>query len=497
MESYILSIDQGTTSSRAILFNKKGEVVHSSQKEFKQYYPKPGWVEHNASEIWGTVLSVLAAALTESGIQQTQIAGIGITNQRETTVVWNKKTGQPIYPAIVWQSRQTQSIIDELKREDLGEWFRNKTGLLLDPYFSGTKVKWILDNVEGAREAAEQGDLLFGTIDSWLIWKMTDGEVHVTDPSNASRTLLYNIFDLKWDEEICLKLGIPMQMLPEVKSSSEVYGHTDPNVFFGQRVPIAGIAGDQQAALFGQHCIEKGMAKNTYGTGCFMLMNTGEEPVRSANGLLTTIAWGLDGKVVYALEGSVFVAGSAIQWLRDGMRMLKNAADSEDYAKRVPSTDGVYVVPAFVGLGTPYWDSEARGAVFGLTRGTEKEHFIRATLESLAYQTKDVLDCMEQDSGIDIKVLRADGGAVANAFLMQFQSDVLQKDVELARLNETTALGAAFLAGLATGFWENLDEIGLLATHQHVYKPTLDPKNRDELYTGWKKAVAATRQFSR
>lgn len=497
MESYILSIDQGTTSSRAILFNKKGEVVHSSQKEFKQYYPKPGWVEHNASEIWGTVLSVLAAALTESGIQQTQIAGIGITNQRETTVVWNKKTGQPIYPAIVWQSRQTQSIIDELKREDLGEWFRNKTGLLLDPYFSGTKVKWILDNVEGAREAAEQGDLLFGTIDSWLIWKMTDGEVHVTDPSNASRTLLYNIFDLKWDEEICLKLGIPMQMLPEVKSSSEVYGHTDPNVFFGQRVPIAGIAGDQQAALFGQHCIEKGMAKNTYGTGCFMLMNTGEEPVRSANGLLTTIAWGLDGKVVYALEGSVFVAGSAIQWLRDGMRMLKNAADSEDYAKRVPSTDGVYVVPAFVGLGTPYWDSEARGAVFGLTRGTEKEHFIRATLESLAYQTKDVLDCMEQDSGIDIKVLRADGGAVANAFLMQFQSDVLQKDVELARLNETTALGAAFLAGLATGFWENLDEIGLLATHQHVYKPTLDPNNRDELYTGWKKAVAATRQFSR
>ncbi|TAA72479.1 glycerol kinase GlpK [Planococcus salinarum] len=497
MESYILSIDQGTTSSRAILFNKKGEVVHSSQKEFKQYYPKPGWVEHNASEIWGSVLSVLAAALTESGIQQTQIAGIGITNQRETTVVWNKKTGQPVYPAIVWQSRQTQSIIDELKKENLGEWFRNKTGLLLDPYFSGTKVKWILDNVEGAREAAEQGDLLFGTIDSWLIWKMTDGKVHVTDPSNASRTLLYNIFDLKWDEEICGKLGIPMQMLPEVKSSSEVYGHTDPNVFFGQRVPIAGIAGDQQAALFGQHCIEKGMAKNTYGTGCFLLMNTGEEPVQSANGLLTTIAWGLDGKVVYALEGSVFVAGSAIQWLRDGMRMLKNAADSEDYAKRVPSTDGVYMVPAFVGLGTPYWDSEARGAVFGLTRGTEKEHFIRATLESLAYQTKDVLDCMEQDSGIDIKVLRADGGAVANAFLMQFQSDILQKDVELARLNETTALGAAYLAGLATGFWGNLDEIGMLASHQQVYQPALDEKNRDELYAGWKKAVAATRQFSR
>ena len=497
LESYILSIDQGTTSSRAILFNKKGELVHSSQKEFKQYYPKPGWVEHNASEIWGTVLSVLAAALTESGIQQTQIAGIGITNQRETTVVWNKKTGQPVYPAIVWQSRQTQSIVDELKEEGLEEWFQNKTGLRLDPYFSGTKVKWILDNVEGARESAEQGDLLFGTIDSWLIWKMTDGEVHVTDPSNASRTLLYNIFDLKWDEEICEKLGIPIQMLPVVKSSSEIYGKTDPNVFFGQRVPIAGIAGDQQAALFGQHCVDKGMAKNTYGTGCFMLMNTGEEAVKSTNGLLTTIAWGLDGKIVYALEGSVFVAGSAIQWLRDGMRMLKNAADSEDYAKRVPSTDGVYVVPAFVGLGTPYWDSEARGAVFGLTRGTEKEHFIRATLESLAYQTKDVLDCMEQDSGIDIKVLRADGGAVANAFLMQFQSDVLQKDVELARLNETTALGAAYLAGLATGFWKNTEELKTLASSQKVYKPVLDEKSRDELYTGWKRAVAATRQFGK
>lgn len=497
MESYILSIDQGTTSSRAILFNKKGELVHSSQKEFKQSYPKPGWVEHNASEIWGTVLSVLAAALTESGIQQTQIAGIGITNQRETTVVWNKNTGQPVYPAIVWQSRQTQSIVDDLKKEDLEEWFQNKTGLRLDPYFSGTKVKWILDNVEGARESAEQGDLLFGTIDSWLIWKMTDGKVHVTDPSNASRTLLYNIFDLKWDEEICEKLGIPIGMLPEVKSSSEVYGETDPSIFFGQRVPIAGIAGDQQAALFGQHCVEKGMAKNTYGTGCFMLMNTGEEAVKSANGLLTTIAWGLDGKVTYALEGSVFVAGSAIQWLRDGMRMLKNAADSEEYAKRVPSTDGVYVVPAFVGLGTPYWDSEARGAVFGLTRGTEKEHFIRATLESLAYQTKDVLDCMEQDSGTDIKVLRADGGAVANAFLMQFQSDILQKDVELARLNETTALGAAYLAGLATGFWGNMDEIGALSSSQKVYKPAMDEKNRDELYTGWKKAVVATRQFSR
>lgn len=377
MESYILSIDQGTTSSRAILFNKKGELVHSSQKEFRQSYPKPGWVEHNANEIWGTVLSVLAAVLTESGVQQTQIAGIGITNQRETTVVWDKRTGQPVYPAIVWQSRQTQAIVDGLKKDGQEEWFREKTGLQLDPYFSGTKVKWILDNVEGARESAEKGDLLFGTIDSWLIWKMTDGAVHVTDYSNASRTLLYNIYELEWDEEICKKLDIPMSMLPEVKSSSEVYGDTDPSVFFGQRVPIAGIAGDQQAALFGQHCVDKGMAKNTYGTGCFMLMNTGEEPVKSDNGLLTTIAWGLDGKVIYALEGSVFVAGSAIQWLRDGLRMLKTSADSEDYANRVPSTDGVYVVPAFVGMGTPYWDSEARGSVFGLTRGTEKEHFIR------------------------------------------------------------------------------------------------------------------------
>ncbi len=497
MESYILSIDQGTTSSRAILFNKQGELVHSSQKEFKQSYPKPGWVEHNANEIWGSVLSVLAAVLTESGIQQTQISGIGITNQRETTVVWNKKTGQPVYPAIVWQSRQTQSIIDELKKEELGDWFRDKTGLLLDPYFSGTKVKWILDQVEGAREAADKGELLFGTIDTWLIWKMTDGKVHVTDYSNASRTLLYNIFDLKWDEEICEKLGIPMQMLPEVKSSSEIYGETDPSIFFGQKVPIAGIAGDQQAALFGQHCVEKGMAKNTYGTGCFMLMNTGEEAVKSDNGLLTTIAWGLDGKVVYALEGSVFVAGSAIQWLRDGMRMLKNAADSEVYAKRVPSTDGVYVVPSFVGMGTPHWDSEARGAVFGLTRGTEKEHFIRATLESLAYQTKDVLDCMEQDSGIGIQMLRADGGAVSNDFLMQFQSDILQKDVELARLNETTALGSAYLAGLATGFWRNLDDIQNLESTQKVFKPIMDETNRNDLYRGWKKAVAATREFSR
>lgn len=495
MEKYILSIDQGTTSSRAILFNKQGELIHSVQREFKQFYPKAGWVEHNPSEIWGSVLSVIAGVLTESGIKETQVDSIGITNQRETTIVWNKHTGKPVYPAIVWQSRQTQSIVDELKKKELEPWFQSKTGLLLDPYFSGTKVKWILDQVEGARTQAENGDLLFGTVDSWLIWNLTAGQVHVTDYTNASRTLLYNIFDLQWDQEICDTLQIPMTMLPEVKSSSEIYGKTDKSTFFGQEIPIAGIAGDQQAALFGQNCMEKGMAKNTYGTGCFLLMNTGEKAVTSSNGLLTTIAWGIDGKVSYALEGSVFVAGSAVQWLRDGLRMLKTAADSETYAKRVPSTEGVYIVPAFVGLGTPYWDSDARGAIFGLTRGTEKEHFIRATLESLAYQTKDVLDCMEQDSGITIDMLRADGGAVSNDFLMQFQSDVLQKDIELARLNETTALGAAFLAGLATGYWSSLEEVGQLSSIQKKYSPKMKPIAADELYSGWRKAVAATRQF--
>ncbi|MTD30208.1 glycerol kinase GlpK [Planomicrobium sp. YIM 101495] len=495
MEKYILAIDQGTTSSRAILFNKKGEVFHSAQREFKQTFRKPGWVEHNANEIWGTVLSVLAAVLTESGTSENQIDAIGITNQRETTVVWNKKTGQPVAPAIVWQSRQTQPIIDALKEEGLKDWFRKKTGLLLDPYFSGTKVKWILDETDGARELAEEGNLLFGTIDSWLVWKLTDGKTHVTDYSNASRTLLYNIHELKWDEEICAKLDVPLSMLPEVKSSSEVYAKTDRSTFFGAEIPIAGIAGDQQAALFGQNCVEKGMAKNTYGTGCFLLMNTGEQAVDSENGLLTTIAWGYGGKVNYALEGSVFVAGSAIQWLRDGMRMLKDAKDSEDYAKRVDSTNGVYVVPAFVGLGTPYWDSDARGAVFGMTRGTEKEHFIRATLESLAYQTKDVLDCMEQDSGIKVSDLRVDGGAVGNSFLMQFQADLLQKQVELARLNETTALGAAFLAGLATGYWSSMEEVCELSTIQKTYKPSMEVGQAEELYKGWTKAVAAARHF--
>jgi glycerol kinase len=491
----MLAIDQGTTSSRAILFNKEGELVHTAQKEFQQYFPKPGWVEHNANEIWGSVLSVIAAVLTESGIQPTDIHGIGITNQRETTVVWNKKTGRPIYNAIVWQSRQTQEIVDQLKKEDLEKWFQEKTGLRLDPYFSGTKVKWILDHVEGAKELAKQGDLLFGTIDSWLIWKLSGEKEHTTDYSNASRTLLFNIHDLKWDEEICEKLDIPISMLPKVASSSEVYTKTDPSVFYGAAVPIAGAAGDQQAALFGQCCFEKGMAKNTYGTGCFMLLNTGETAVTSDNGLLTTIAWGIDGQVTYALEGSVFVAGSAIQWLRDGLRMVKNASDSESYAKKVDSTEGVYVVPAFVGLGTPYWDSDARGAIFGLTRGTSKEHFIRATLESLAYQTKDVLDAMEQDAEMKVDILRVDGGAVNNEFLMQFQSDLLDLEVELAKLNESTALGAAYLAGLATGFWSDIEEIEKMRSSKKTYSPSMDKDKRNELYSGWQKAVAATRLF--
>ena len=495
MGEFIMAIDQGTTSSRAILFNKKGEIVHTSQKEFQQYFPKPGWVEHNANEIWGSVLSVIAAVLTESGIQPTEIDGIGITNQRETTVVWNKKTGRPIYNAIVWQSRQTQKIVDKLKEEDLEKWFQQKTGLRLDPYFSGTKVKWILENVEGAEDLAKQGDLLFGTIDSWLIWKLSGEKVHVTDYSNASRTLLFNIHELKWDEEICEKLNIPLTMLPKVASSSEVYTKTDPSVFYGAAVPIAGAAGDQQAALFGQCCFHKGMAKNTYGTGCFMLLNTGDTAVTSENGLLTTIAWGLGGHVTYALEGSVFVAGSAIQWLRDGLRMVKNATDSESYAKKVDSTDGVYVVPAFVGLGTPYWDSDARGAIFGLTRGTSKEHFIRATLESLAYQTKDVLDAMEQDADMKVETLRVDGGAVNNEFLMQFQSDLLQLDVELAKLNESTALGAAYLAGLATGFWSDANEIEKMRSSKKTYTPKMEETKRLEQYSGWQKAVEATRLF--
>jgi glycerol kinase len=495
MEKYILSLDQGTTSSRAILFNQNGEMVFSAQKEFTQYFPKAGWVEHNANEIWGSILSVIAEALSESNIKPAQIAGIGITNQRETTVVWDKETGQPIYNAIVWQSRQTSEICEELKAKGFNDLFREKTGLLIDAYFSGTKVKWILDNVTGAREKAKQGKLLFGTIDTWLIWKLSGGRAHVTDYSNASRTLMFNIYELKWDEELLEILDVPPSMLPDVRPSSEIYANTVDYHFFGAEIPIAGVAGDQQAALFGQACFEQGMAKNTYGTGCFMLMNTGEKAVCSEHGLLTTIAWGLNGKVEYALEGSIFVAGSAIQWLRDGLRMFRDAKDSEGYACKVESTEGVYVVPAFVGLGTPYWDSDVRGAIFGLTRGTSKEHFIRATLESLAYQTKDVLSSMEADSGIELKTLRVDGGAVKNNFLMNFQSDILGVLVERPVINETTALGAAYLAGLAVGFWKSQAEISKQWKVDRQFTPNMSEENRNQLYGGWKKAVKAAMAF--
>ncbi|WP_318616197.1 glycerol kinase GlpK [Sporosarcina sp. YIM B06819] len=494
-EKYILALDQGTTSSRAILFDQKGEIFHSSQQEFTQYFPQSGWVEHRADEIWSSILAVIAGVLSEKNINANQIAGIGITNQRETTVVWDKHTGDPVYNAIVWQSRQTADICEELKAQGYDDMVRDKTGLLIDAYFSGTKVKWILDNVEGARERAERGDLLFGTIDTWLVWKLSGGKTHVTDYSNASRTLMYNIYDLQWDQELLDMLGVPASMLPEVRPSSEIYAHTDSDLFFGHAAPIAGIAGDQQAALFGQACFDSGMVKNTYGTGCFMLMNTGEKAVKSEHGLLTTLAWGIDGKVEYALEGSIFVAGSAIQWLRDGLRMFRDSADSERYADRVDSTEGVYVVPAFVGLGAPYWDSDVRGAVFGLTRGTSKEHFVRATLESLAYQTKDVLDAMEADSGITLKALRVDGGAVANNFLMQFQSDLLNVPVERPVINETTALGAAYLAGLAVGFWKDRSEI---AKHWHLdqqFQPGMEQEVREEIYGGWQKAVRATMAY--
>jgi len=494
-EKYIMALDQGTTSSRAILFDKSGKIYHTAQQEFTQYFPESGWVEHNADEIWSSILAVIAGVLSEKGISADQIEGIGITNQRETTVVWDKNTGQPIYNAIVWQSRQTAKICQELKESGYSDLFRDKTGLLIDAYFSGTKVKWILDNVKGAREKSERGDLLFGTIDTWIVWKLSGGKRHVTDYSNASRTLMYNIHELKWDEELLSILDIPASMLPEVRPSSEVYAHTEKSHFFGHAAPIGGIAGDQQAALFGQACFESGMVKNTYGTGCFMLMNTGDKAVKSEHGLLTTIAWGIDGKVQYALEGSIFVAGSAIQWLRDGLRMFRNSSESEEYAKRVESTEGVYVVPAFVGLGTPYWDSDVRGAIFGLTRGTEKEHLIRATLESLAYQTKDVLDAMEADSEISLKSLRVDGGAVENDFLMQFQANLLNVPVERPLISETTALGAAYLAGLAVGFWTDCSEISAHWNLDRPFEPKMEQQQREDLYAGWQKAVKAAIAF--
>lgn len=495
-KKYVLSLDQGTTSSRAILFDKSGAIMGVSQKEFTQIYPKPGWVEHNAEEIWETQLEVLKEVLIQNHVHPHQIAAIGITNQRETAVVWDKLTGKPVYNAIVWQSRQTMDICNELKEQGFDPAVRQKTGLLIDAYFSGTKVKWILDNVQGAREKADNGQLLFGTIDTWLIWKLTDGKVHVTDYSNASRTMMYNIHELQWDQELLNMLNVPASMLPDVRPSSEVYGETSKSLFEVQ-IPIAGIAGDQQAALFGQACFEEGMAKNTYGTGCFMLMNTGTKAVASQNGLLTTIAWGLDGKVEYALEGSIFVAGATIQWLRDGLKLIEKASDSEKHAASVASTDGVYLVPAFVGIGAPYWDMEARGAIFGLTRGTTQDHFIRAAVESLAYQTKDVLEAMEADSGIQLQKLAVDGGAVANNFLMQFQANLLGAAVDRPRVLETTALGAAYLAGLAVGCWAGKQDIIQNKVIERTFESFMESVEREELYEGWKAAVQATMGYKR
>ncbi len=495
MADYIMAIDQGTTSTRAIIFDKDGQLKWTSQSEIKQYYPNPGWVEHDANEIWIKTLQVIAGVLIEAGIDPGDIDSIGITNQRETTVVWDKTTGEPIYHAIVWQSKQTSEIADQLKEEGHTKMFHEKTGLVIDSYFSATKIMWLLDEVEGAREKAENGDLLFGTIDTWLLWKLTGGNVHATDYSNASRTMLFNIYDLEWDQEILDLLNIPKSMLPEVRSSSEIYGHTTPTHFYDQMIPIAGIAGDQQAALVGQVAFEKGMVKNTYGTGAFIIMNTGKEPIISNNGLITSIAYGINGEVTYALEGSIFVAGSAIQWLRDEMRLFRKSPESEEFANKVDSTDNVYVVPAFTGLGAPHWDQDARGAVFGLTRGTSKEQFIRATLESLAYQSRDVLDTMVKDSGIEIPTLRVDGGAANNDFLMQFQADILGTTIERSKIMETTALGAAYLAGLATGFFASVEELREHWTKDQTFNPKMEKEERDDLYAGWQAAVEATKVF--
>ncbi|MGT2846910.1 glycerol kinase GlpK [Streptococcus massiliensis] len=495
-ETYIMAIDQGTTSSRAIIFNRAGEQVASSQKEFPQIFPQAGWVEHNANQIWNSVQSVIAGAFIESGIKPSQIEAIGITNQRETTVVWDKKTGQPIYNAIVWQSRQTAPIAEELKAAGHAELIHQKTGLVIDAYFSATKVRWILDHVEGAQERAEKGELLFGTIDTWLVWKLTDGQAHVTDYSNAARTMLYNIRDLKWDEDILALLNIPQVMLPEVKSNSEIYGCTKPYHFYGGQVPISGMAGDQQAALFGQLAFEPGMVKNTYGTGSFIIMNTGEELRLSQNNLLTTIGYGLGSKIYYALEGSIFIAGSAVQWLRDGLRMIETSPESEGLAAASQNEDEVYVVPAFTGLGAPYWDPDARGAVFGLTRGTSKEDFIKATLQSIAYQVRDVTDTMEADTGIHIQSLKVDGGAAMNNLLMQFQADILGIEIARAKNLETTALGAAFLAGLSVGYWQDLEQLKALNAIGKTFQPQMKEEKKESLYRGWKKSVAAAQFFA-
>lgn len=490
MDKYIMALDLGTTSCRCIIFDKNGRICSAAQKEFTQYFPQPGWVEHDAEEIWATQTGLMYEAMSKIDITINEIAGIGITNQRETTVLWDKETGRPVHKAIVWQCRRTAGYCDELKKLGMAEFFRSKTGLVLDAYFSATKLRWLLDNVIGARERAEKGELLFGTVDSWIIWKLTGGKVHVTDYSNASRTMLFNIHTLKWDEEILRVLKIPQQILPEVKPSSHVYGYTDSKLF-GREVPIAGAGGDQQCALFGQTCFERGEVKNTYGTGGFMLMNTGTAPVNSHNGLVTTIAWGVDDKVEYALEGSIFVAGAAVQWLRDELGLIRDAAESEVLAKSVPDANGCYVVPAFVGLGAPYWDQYARGAIVGLTRGVNRNHIVRAALESIAYQVNDVLMAMQEDSGMPITSLRVDGGACDNDFLMQFQADILNASVVRPYCIETTAMGAAYLAGLAVGYWRSKEEI--LANHVIAaeFKPQMGQAKRESLLQGWHNAVKA------
>ncbi len=485
---YILALDQGTTSSRAIIFDHKGHIVTMAQKEFNQYFPQPGWVEHSATEIWASQIGVAAQAITEASINPLQIAGIGITNQRETTVLWDRKTGIPIHNAIVWQDRRTSKFCDQLNDEGHATVIQDKTGLVIDAYFSGTKIKWILDNVQGARLKAEKGDLCFGTIDSWLVWKLTNGKIHITDVTNASRTMLFNIHTLKWDEELCQLLDIPQSILPDVKSSSEIYGHTSQTLT-SVSMPISGIAGDQQAALFGQMCITPGMVKNTYGTGCFMLMNTGEKPIISQNNLLTTIAWQIGNKTQYALEGSVFIGGAVVQWLRDGLKIIRDSSEVEALALQVENTDGVYIVPAFAGLGAPYWDQDARGIITGLTRGTNLSHIARAALESIAYQTTDLLKAMESDSGISIKELRVDGGATINNLLMQFQSDILNCQVIRPSVTETTALGAAYLAGLGVGFWDDLESIKNQWLVEKKFTPQMSEDVRKTHYDGWVAAV--------
>lgn len=492
--SLILSIDQGTTSTRAIVFNKKGEVIEKAQREITCLYPSLGWVEQDANEIWVSTMSVISSVLLSGKVDVSQIKGIGITNQRETTIMWDKVTGKPLYHAIVWQSRQTDAICEKWKEKGYEQMVKEKTGLLINSYFSASKIRWMLDHIEGIEEKIARHEVLFGTVDSYLVWKLSGGNAHITDVTNASRTLLFNIYTGTWDNDLLEAFGIPKSILPEVRQTSEIYTYTLPHIT-GRPLPIAAVCGDQQAALFGQMCFQKGQVKNTYGTGCFVLMNTGHQPIESSHGLLTTIAWKLNNQTYYALEGSVFVGGSAIQWLRDGLRMFKDAKDSETYAQRVGDCGGVYVVPAFVGLGTPYWDSEVRGGVFGLTRGTSKEHFIRATLEAIAYQSKDVIMAMKEDLNDEILDLKADGGATLNQFLMQFQSDILGVEVSVPKVTETTALGAAYLAGLATGVYENLEEIASYASAPKRYDPKLSKEDRDELYSGWQKAIEAVKLF--